>query len=202
MDPLPGPKGPEAYNYEPVFSEQELRRMRDAAAPAEESDGDGTDSGDDRPAPPDPPDRMNTRDWCTCGNCEPLDSPTQCVCCHEVGNCEQFLDNDEVNCVSDHEDFQPVCMHRAVLRTALVARLDCRGHARRRLPQILENVLVFCIFIFLPLVTSTTTSTSTYHVSAISHRGGGGGQSLTEQSTQCMHQQRFIPSSSTCHLII
>ena len=52
------------------------------------------------------------------------------VNCHEVENCDRFLDRDngnEISCITDHEDFQPVCLHRAVLRTVLIARLDVRG---------------------------------------------------------------------------
>ena len=104
--------GPSAYAYEPSFSVHEMERRRLAAAAADEggaaagSSGSDTDSDDGRPAPPNPPDRMENNEWCRCGNCQPLDSPLQCVCCHEVQNCEKFLPDAEdgtVHCVTEYK---------------------------------------------------------------------------------------------------
>ena len=73
----------------------------------------------------------------------PIDSPVQCVCCWEVDNCDRFLadldeDGAQERCVTGHTDFPKVCLEKAVLRTALVARLDVRGH-RAHLPAELDN---------------------------------------------------------------
>ena len=130
--------GPEPYGYEPRFTPEEIARRR---AALEAAAGEAPDRNP--PSPPARPDRMANNEWCSCGNCQPIDSPVQCVCCREVDNCTRFLDDlEEVGagdrCVTNHIDFPKVCLERAVLRTALVARLDVRGH-RAHLPAELDN---------------------------------------------------------------
>ncbi|XP_063951158.1 P2X purinoceptor 7-like [Lytechinus pictus] len=129
-------EGPRGYDFQPKYTEEELmvrRRARAAAAAA---------APPVQPPPgPDPvpaPNRMGNNDWCECGSCVPMPSVIQCRCCHEVDNCDRFLDA-RITCIVRHEDFQKVCMERVVLRTALVARLDSRGH-RRNLPEVLDNI--------------------------------------------------------------
>ena len=135
MDRSKAPLGVEPYNFEPTFSEEEIAarvaeaEQREAAAAASDTDSDG-----DPPPPPPVPDRMANNEWCRCNYCVPLDQPRQCRCCKEVAICRRF----GVDCITQHEDFAAVCLHKAVLRTALVARLDTRGH-RARLPEELDS---------------------------------------------------------------
>ena len=136
-------EGPKAYNFEPEFTEEELRERMEVKA-TRDSDTDSDDEDGVLPAlaraqPVD--DRMTHNNWCSCGNCQPIDSYVQCRCCREIKNCERYTTRDTVPCITLHEDFSRVCLVRAVLRTLLIARFDNRGH-RRNLPQILENVWV------------------------------------------------------------
>ena len=66
-----------------------------------------------------PPDRMNNNEWCRCGNCRPMQSAIECICCRELRNCQQFF-SQSVECITMHPDLSKVCLERAVLRTALV----------------------------------------------------------------------------------
>ncbi|XP_041459017.1 P2X purinoceptor 7-like [Lytechinus variegatus] len=129
----------QAYNFEPKYTAEEIaaRRAKRAAA-AVHTSASGPASDEDPPPPP-PPDRMANNHWCTCGNCVPIDQPIQCRCCKEIANCNRLMEgDDDIPCITTHEDFNKVCLEKAVLRTALVARLDCRGH-RARLPEELDS---------------------------------------------------------------
>nr|XP_054750630.1 P2X purinoceptor 7-like [Lytechinus pictus] len=129
-------EGPRPYDFEPQYSAEEIAQRaeeRRRTGCSSERDNNGADV---EPPPP-PPDRLDNDNWCSCGNCRVMPTQIECICCHEIGNCRQFL-SPSVNCIIDNEDFSKVCLERAVLRTALVARLDKRGH-RGNLPRILEN---------------------------------------------------------------
>ena len=61
---------------------------------------------------------------CECGNCTPMPTPTECVCCKEitavVNKCES-MDSSEpstTQCIINHDGFDPVCLNIWVLQTA------------------------------------------------------------------------------------
>lgn len=130
----------QAYNFVPMFNPEEMAaRRREQRKQARTQTDSSTESESDKGnPPPPPPDPMANKDWCSCRNCAPIDRPIQCQCCEEVPNCRHFLD-DGVPCITRNEDFSRVCLQKAVLRMASVARLDCQGHARARLPEELDS---------------------------------------------------------------
>ena len=62
--------------------------------------------------------------------CVAMPRESECTCCHDVNNFAVFVSG-ENGCITDNEDFDNVCLNRAVLRTTLVMRNDVRGHSRR-----------------------------------------------------------------------
>ena len=62
-------------------------------------------------SPPPPP---STIDWCSCGNCCPMPSPIENVCCR-------------CNCITQYDVFQLICIHPVVLRVAVRNNCDWRA---------------------------------------------------------------------------
>jgi hypothetical protein len=104
------------YDYEPL------------AENTENSQTEGSQGGPDDIHPlhflddPDS-DRLDNRNWCQCGNCEAMPTGKECFCCQELDALNDKFDTG-INCICDHDDFETVCLHRAVLRTALSAMAD------------------------------------------------------------------------------
>ena len=57
---------------------------------------------------------------CSCGNCRPMPSSRECVCCREIQVVEQKLRESDVKrqCITEHNGFDPVCLNVWVLQTA------------------------------------------------------------------------------------
>ena len=135
--------GVEPYSFEPRYSQDEITARAREAEQHRSSASDNSNS--DGEADPPPTGLMANNDWCTCNSCIPLDQPMQCRCCQEVPNCRHFFTDDDIVCITRHEDFGRVCLQKAVLRTALIAQLDTRGH-RARLPEELDSEYVTVTF--------------------------------------------------------
>ena len=120
--------GPAPYGYEPRFTPEELARRRAAfeAAAAEAPP-------DRNPAsPPAEPDRMAHNEWCSCGNCQPIDSPVQCVCCWDVDNCDRFLadldeDGAQERCVTGHIDLSKNLSGEGSTKDSARSKIRCSG---------------------------------------------------------------------------
>ena len=56
--------------------------------------------------------------WCTCANCQAMDTDDESICCQEVVSVDLF--NVE-KCILNHEDFIAICMNSAVLKMTLTA---------------------------------------------------------------------------------
>ncbi|XP_071477558.1 uncharacterized protein [Diadema antillarum] len=91
------------YQYEP-----------DAAPPAsgavggEEVQGRGDDNE---------PSRLGNNNWCQCGNCVPMPTTWESLCCHEADpvleKVEQYNDRHadaQINCITAHPGFSTVCL--------------------------------------------------------------------------------------------
>ena len=65
--------------------------------------------------------RIGTTDWCTCGNCRPMGTDNESICCQEAVPGD-FFNGD--NCILNHEDFIAICGNSAVLRMTLTAIND------------------------------------------------------------------------------
>ena len=57
---------------------------------------------------------------CSCGNCRPMPSSREWVCCREIQVVEQKLRESDVKrqCITGHNGFDPVCLNVWVLQTA------------------------------------------------------------------------------------
>ncbi|XP_078583745.1 uncharacterized protein LOC144866262 [Branchiostoma floridae x Branchiostoma japonicum] len=76
--------------------------------------------------------------WCRCGNCNYMDTVRECVCCHDLVELTdpppvvvEDFDNggrgvgvgpDQLKCITLDSEFQPICILRAALKTALLQR--------------------------------------------------------------------------------
>ena len=68
--------------------------------------------------------RLDSDAWCTCGHCERMPTIVECLCCKEMTELEDKIEN--LDCITFHPDFDLICLHPEVLRTGLVARWDIR----------------------------------------------------------------------------
>lgn len=133
-----GMSGPPGYAFQPVWTEEELEarerdREREQLVGGDDSDEEGA------PEPPPAPERLGNNNWCQCGNCPPMPTARECICCREMVRCRELQLE---GCVTDHADFHDVCLTRAVSRVFSVARRDIRGHRARvrgQAPQELNN---------------------------------------------------------------
>ena len=63
----------------------------------------------------DQPNNQATPQWCVCGNCQPMGTPTEDVCCRNT------------SCVTRHEEFYLLCVNYLVLTVAILGRVDIRA---------------------------------------------------------------------------
>ena len=54
-------------------------------------------------------------DWCVCGNCRPMPSPTENICCRRR------------HCITQYDIFHLICLHPVVLRVAVRNNCDWRA---------------------------------------------------------------------------
>ena len=116
--------GIQPYAFEPVYSEDE--HVSDSED-SEDSDLEGNLDSE----------RVGNTDWCVCEACVSL-SERECICCHEWDILEEKLKVEDVDCVTQHKDFEVVCLNPTVLATSYIAymRFKCMGG---RAPDILNN---------------------------------------------------------------
>ncbi|XP_062588587.1 uncharacterized protein LOC134274751 [Saccostrea cucullata] len=70
-------------------------------------------------------DRLGNNDWCNCGRCPPMTTIAESVCCQEIPQVMTVLEEDPGKpCITEHNGFQPVCLHPSVLRTAYYVYLQ------------------------------------------------------------------------------
>ena len=77
-------------------------------------------------------------DWCDCGNCLAMPTARECICCREIGCCQDLQPN---GCIIN-EDFDSVCLKPVALRVFNVERRDIRGGRPRihgRAPEELDK---------------------------------------------------------------
>lgn len=55
---------------------------------------------------------------CSCGHCMQMPLAKECVCCKETKVLLELMKNDEVECITDHPGFEPVCLNTYNLDTA------------------------------------------------------------------------------------
>lgn len=116
-------EGPSPYDFEPFFTEEETREMenrhqRERYSSA--SSGTGSEQEIEQ-------DRRTSTNWCQCGSCIAMPTLTECKCCREVRGIGT-LAADAGFCITNHDDFRVMCLHRSVLRATAIMRNDIRGH--------------------------------------------------------------------------
>ncbi|XP_076060321.1 uncharacterized protein LOC143036648 [Oratosquilla oratoria] len=87
-------------------------------------DLDGAENQDGPTTPPrrkrkrsDQSHRIGNTNWCTCGHCLPMQTAKESVCCNEMEQVAEKLD-EKGNCIIDHEGFQVNCLNEHVLETS------------------------------------------------------------------------------------
>ncbi|KAJ8048041.1 hypothetical protein HOLleu_00200 [Holothuria leucospilota] len=114
-------EGPRACDFEPVFT-QELamilmgRGREEFQGNIEEPELDLRQEQH----------RLNNVNLCQCTNCGIMPSITECRCCHEINNIDALRACEA--CITNYEDFDTVCLNKAVLRAVLIMRNDVKGH--------------------------------------------------------------------------
>ncbi|CAJ0921566.1 unnamed protein product [Ranitomeya imitator] len=52
-------------------------------------------------------DRIGKIDWCQCGKCVSMPTNIESICCKEISNAEEYMEN--INCITEHEYFYTFC---------------------------------------------------------------------------------------------
>lgn len=64
---------------------------------------------------PSPP-TENVESWCKCGKCFALPTAEECVCCQDIHNVTQKLEDDTaLSCITDHNMFRDTCLNKEQL---------------------------------------------------------------------------------------
>lgn len=66
---------------------------------------------DQQPSPERPPGEQ-VPEWCICGRCRPMDTPTENVCCRDI------------RCITTFDHFHLLCLNHPVLTVAIHNRCD------------------------------------------------------------------------------
>ncbi|XP_020915844.1 P2X purinoceptor 7-like [Exaiptasia diaphana] len=103
----------EPFQFEPEFDENEIR--------SDESNK-GSNSSEEETIRDQDTRLEDASTWCSCGQCEVLETAEMCICCKNL----RFINHltQDIECVTYHEDFEPVCLNRGSLWTALVSLHD------------------------------------------------------------------------------
>ena len=75
---------------------------------------------------------------CKCGFCVVMPTAAECVCCSEIDVIVQKMDETEadINCITEHEGFEPVCLNVWVLQAGFFSYRHHYGtHDIRREPE-------------------------------------------------------------------
>ncbi|XP_066922307.1 P2X purinoceptor 7-like [Clytia hemisphaerica] len=77
--------------------------------------------------------RIGNTDWCECGECRPMDTETESLCCLDTNEVpEEYFEGKK--CVSKSDQFHMVCIAKPVLKTALSALNNLRGDEMKKNP--------------------------------------------------------------------
>lgn len=113
--------GPSGYDFEPMMTEAEYEAMSHANVEEEGTGQDQTVS----------PNRRDNASWCICTKCDVMDSEVECICCNEIGSIADKLNQNNL-CVTEHDDFQSVCLTKAVLETSWAFLQHSKGNNTAR----------------------------------------------------------------------
>ncbi|XP_022808192.1 P2X purinoceptor 7-like [Stylophora pistillata] len=70
-------------------------------------------------------DRLGNTDWCECGTCQPMPTTHESVCCAEIGQVWQKVEEQrpetQMTCITEYSGFQSTCHDVWMLETAYYA---------------------------------------------------------------------------------
>ncbi|KAL9961214.1 hypothetical protein ACROYT_G030117 [Oculina patagonica] len=106
--------GPRPYRFEPRRVQRNVQERDDSEPQSEEET-----------------DRLGNTDWCECGSCRAMPTPSESVCCTEIGQVWQKIEDQrpevELNCITQHPGFASNCLDVWVLETAYYAYRQQHG---------------------------------------------------------------------------
>ncbi|XP_040071587.2 uncharacterized protein LOC120844056 isoform X2 [Ixodes scapularis] len=86
---------------------------------------------DGSPSPTPDPDswRLTTTAWCSCKRCGIMPTPKECICCRE---CPPAVATRPGGCITEHNNFAPICLQPGVLEVAFWALQEAGRHPAPR----------------------------------------------------------------------
>ena len=64
---------------------------------------------------------LGKMDWCSCAKCIPMPRGIECQYCREMDSVqERLMEQEEIGCITSHDQFAIVCLNKDVLYTTLV----------------------------------------------------------------------------------
>ncbi|XP_064643056.1 P2X purinoceptor 7-like [Lineus longissimus] len=82
---------------------------------------DGESAEEEEECQMDDDDWLHLDRWCSCDNCQPMSVKRECLCCRKTDQVNSLVLTEEINCITDHRDFGPICLHEGVLDVAWLA---------------------------------------------------------------------------------
>ena len=75
---------------------------------------------------------LRSMDWCGCTKCIPMPYGIECQCCREMDNVqERLMEQEEIGCITNYDQFAVICLNKDVLYTTLVMINRERGESVR-----------------------------------------------------------------------
>ena len=100
------------YTNEPEYTEAEMKTMKFSSDEKENSSDDSYNEELDSS-------RLENLHWCRCCKCTIMPTFKECKCCIEFS--KLLRDKLEgVRCITEHKDFDIICLHKTVLQTAFI----------------------------------------------------------------------------------
>ncbi|CAK6969982.1 uncharacterized protein LOC120555826 [Scomber scombrus] len=96
------------YLFEPEYTEEELAEMEENRRAAEEAV--------EITGVPHTPNRCEGDWWCSCGQCQPMATEKECLCCRESDVFRHGLENSEARFLTAMDDFRAL-INPAVVQT-------------------------------------------------------------------------------------
>ena len=87
-----------AYNYEPVFTEEEMQNMTIETLVKNKP--------------------VNLEEWCSCNECEEMPTLEECMCCRSSEYVQPNID--ELESITEHPQFQLLILNTDVLAVAFI----------------------------------------------------------------------------------
>ena len=137
-------EGPVPYGYHPVCEAHSPMLSNSSSGTGSENDTESDDEGGLRlvpvvgasgSAPPVPAashcpasgSRVGNVDWCRCGSCIAMSTHLESLCCVEIGDIQHRITDNE--CITEEDDFSPVCINMAVLDVGLLSMHDLHANS-------------------------------------------------------------------------